>query len=214
MALGSRVKQRRTELGLSQAELSALLKHGISQVGISNLESRDSASSRFSAELAVALQVNRNWLEKGRGPKGVDANVEAGPAVQEGRVPLISWVRAGDWTPAADPYSPGDAGEWLDSPVRASRDIYALRVRGDSMYNPSGPKSYPDGCIIFIDPNRRSPHNGERIIAKIDGNDEVTFKVYTEDAGRVFLKPLNQQFPPIFEKFKVLGTVIYKGEPE
>ena len=200
-------------MGLSQAELSARLKHAISQVGISNLESRDSASSRYSGELAIVLQVNRNWLEKGRGPKSIDANVESGPAL-EGRVPLISWVQAGDWKQAADPYAPGDAEEWLDSPVRASSGVYALRVRGESMVNPAGPKSYPDGCIIFVDPNRRSPHNGERIIAKIDGNDEVTFKVYTEDAGRVFLKPLNPQFPPIFEKFKVLGTVIYKGEPE
>jgi len=213
MGLGARVRSRRTELGVSQAELSAKLKHAISQVGISNLESRDSATSRFSAELALALSVNRHWLEKGRGPKGIDANVEPGPLL-EGRVPLISWVQAGDWKPAADPYMPGDAEDWLDSPVRTTKGVYALRVRGDSMLNPTGPKSYPDGCIIFVDPNRRSPHNGERIIAKIDGNDEVTFKVYVEDAGRVFLKPLNPQFPPIFEKFKVLGTVIYKGEPE
>ena len=82
------------------------------------------------------------------------------------------------------------------------------------MFNPTGPKSYPDGCIIFVDPSRRSPHNGERIIAKLAGNDEVTFKVYVEDAGKSFLKPLNPQFPAIFEPFKVLGTVIYKGEPE
>jgi len=200
-------------MGLSQGELSARVGHLISQVGISNLESRDSATSRFSAELAHALKVNRHWLEKGRGPKSIDANVEPGPEL-EGKVPLISWVQAGTWQPAADPYHPGDADEWIDSPVRANESVYALRVRGDSMYNPSGPKSYPDGCIIFVDPTRRSPHNGERIIAKIDGNDEVTFKVYVEDAGRVFLKPLNPQFPVIMEKFKVLGTVIYKGEPE
>ena len=213
MGLGARVKSRRVELGLSQAEISSRLKNAISQVGISNLESRDSATSRFSAELAAVLGVNRHWLEKGRGPKSIDANVDSGPAM-EGRVPLISWVQAGDWKPAADPYAVGDAEEWIDSPVRANLGVYALRVRGESMINPTGPKSYPDGCIIFIDPQRRSPHNGERIIAKIDGNDEVTFKVYVEDAGRVFLKPLNPQFPPIFEKFKVLGTVIYKGEPE
>lgn len=213
MALGARVKQRRTELGLSQAELSARIKHVISQVGISNLESRDSMSSRHSGELALALRVHRNWLEKGRAPKSLDANTDAGPEL-EGRVPLISWVQAGEFKPAADPYVPGDAEDWLDSPVRGSPNVYALRVRGDSMFNPTGPKSYPDGCIIFVDPARRSPHNGERIIAKLDGKDEVTFKVYVEDAGRAFLKPLNPQFPVIFDKFKVLGTVIYKGEPE
>ena len=213
MGLGARVRQRRLELNLSQGEVAARMQNKISQVGISNLESRDSASSRLSAELARALQVNRHWLEKGRGPKSIDANVEAGPDI-EGQVPLISWVQAGEWQQANDPYPPGAAEEWIASPVRGSEGVYALRVRGDSMFNPTGPKSYPDGCIIFVDPSRRSPHNGERIIAKLAGNDEVTFKVYVEDAGKSFLKPLNPQFPAIFEPFKVLGTVIYKGEPE
>lgn len=213
MGFGTRVRARRLELGYSQGELAARIGHKISQVGISNLESRDSASSRYSGELALALKVNRNWLEKGRGAKSIDANVESGPRL-EGKVPLISWVQAGKWTQAADPYAIGDAEEWVDSPVKSSDGVYALRVRGDSMFNPAGPKSYPDGCIIFVDPTRRSPHSGERIIAKISGRDEVTFKVYVEDAGKAFLKPLNPQFPAIFEPFKVLGTVVYKGEPE
>jgi SOS-response transcriptional repressor LexA len=213
MGLGARVRQRRLELNLSQGEVAGRMQNKISQVGISNLESRDSASSRLSAELARALQVNRHWLEKGRGPKSIDVNVEVGPDI-EGQVPLISWVQAGEWQQANDPYPPGMADEWIASPVRGTEGVYALRVRGDSMFNPAGPKSYPDGCIIFVAPSRRSPYNGERIIAKLSGNDEVTFKVYTEDAGKAFLKPLNPQFPAIFEPFKVLGTVIYKGEPE
>ena len=75
-------------------------------------------------------------------------------------------------------------------------------------------KSYPEGCISFVDPDQKSPPNGARIIAKLAGSDEVTFKVLVMDAGRTWLKPLNPQHPPILEEFRVLGTVIGKWEDE
>lgn len=90
---------------------------------------------------------------------------------------------------------------------------YALRVRGDSMTAPHG-KSYPEGAIIIVEPERRSPVNGERVIAKLDGSSDVTFKVYKEEDGRRWLQPLNAQYEPIREPFNVLGTVIGKWEDE
>lgn len=55
-----------------------------------------------------------------------------------------------------------------------------------------GQRSYPEGTIIFVDPNK--PHtNGCRLIAKL--NDEVTFKTYAEDMGRMFLRPINPSYP-------------------
>lgn len=130
-----------------------------------------------------------------------------------GVVPLISWVKAGDWMEAADPLQPGDAEKWLPCPVNHGSRAFALRVRGDSMTAPYG-RTYPEGCIIFVDPERRSPINGERIIAKLSGTDEVTFKVYKEEDGRLWLQPLNPSHLPIREAFKVLGTVIGKWEDE
>jgi SOS-response transcriptional repressor LexA len=135
------------------------------------------------------------------------------PIDMAGKVPLISWIRAGDWHAAADPFQPGD-GEPVDSPLAIREGMYALTVRGDSMFNPSGQRSYPDGCRIFVDPNRRDPVNGDRVIAKIDGEDEVTFKVFAKDGARVFLKPLNSQYQPIYQRFRVLGTVVAKVELE
>lgn len=140
------------------------------------------------------------------------ASVSPGPDVR-GHVPLISWVQAGSWNHAEDPLQPGDADEWLPCPASHGRRSYALRVRGDSMTSPHG-KTYPEGCIIFVDPDQKSPPNGARIIAKLSGSDEVTFKVLVMDAGRTWLKPLNPQHPPILEEFRVLGTVIGKWEDE
>lgn len=123
-------------------------------------------------------------------------------------VPVISWVAAGAFDEAHDPHAVGDAETWLPCPKKSfGPHTYALRVRGDSMTSPHG-RTYPEGSTIFVDPDLRSPANGERIIAKLEGTDEVTFKCFQQDAGRVWLKPLNPQHPPIMEPFKVLGTVI------
>ena len=127
--------------------------------------------------------------------------------------PLISWVRAGKYSEAVDNYRVGEAERWLTMPKNAGPHTYCLRVEGDSMTAPYG-KSYPNGCIIFVDPEQRSPRNGARIIAKLKGSDEVTFKQLVRDGSKVFLKPLNPQHPPMHDAFKVIGTVIGKWEDE
>ncbi|MNL74401.1 LexA repressor [compost metagenome] len=75
-------------------------------------------------------------------------------------------------------------------------------------------RTYPAGCIIFVDPEKRTPSNGDRIIAKMEGSDEVTFKVFKNEDGRMWLLPLNPSHEPIREPFKVLGTVIGKWEDD
>lgn len=132
-----------------------------------------------------------------------------------GKVPLISWIQAGSWREAADPYQPGDADEWLECPAAHSDRAYALRVWGDSMTAPSGnSRTYPAGSIIFVEPLKRSPVNGQRVIAKQRGSSKVTFKVFKQEDGRTWLQPLNPMHLPIHDEFKVLGTVIGSFLPE
>lgn len=92
-----------------------------------------------------------------------------------------------------------------------SKGSYVLRVKGDSMTAPYG-RTYPQGSLIFVDPEKRSPTNGDRIIAKLEGEDEVTFKIYKNEDGRQWLQPLNPSHEPIRQPFRVLGTVIGKWE--
>lgn len=140
------------------------------------------------------------------------SNVEAAPDIK-GRIPLISWVQAGMWNDSIDIYEPGYAERWLPFLKNNGEKTFALRVVGPSMTAKFG-KSYPDGCIIFVDPEQRTPTNGDRIIAKLEGSEEVTFKVFTVDAGRCWLMPLNDSFPPIYDEFSVVGKVIGKWEDE
>lgn len=105
-----------------------------------------------------------------------------------GRVPLISWVQAGDWSHAADLLHPGEALEWIDTGVRVRPHTFALRVEGDSMEPEFAP-----GTILVVEPEMDA-HPGDFVIAK-NGDDEATFKQLVRDGADLYLKPLNARYP-------------------
>jgi len=173
------------------------------------------------------LNVRREWLEYGVTPKAISVGTNYTKTdgthesnVQEvGRhfekVPLISWVQAGAWCEASADLESYEADIWLSCPVTISRQGYALRVLGDSMTNPGPGRSYPAGCIIFVDPEAEAK-TGDRVIARVPRTNEVTFKILVEDAGRQYLRPINPQYPiiDITEETHICGTVIGAFMPE
>jgi SOS-response transcriptional repressor LexA len=142
----------------------------------------------------------------------LDDNVVAGPE-NRGNVPVISWVQAGVWCEAIDNYETGDAERWIPCPVAHSKHTYALRVRGDSMVAANGSSiSFPEGTLIYIDPERPII-SGKKVIAKLLDSNEVTFKVYREEAGKKWLIPLNPQYDKIelVAGMHICGVVIFMG---
>jgi SOS-response transcriptional repressor LexA len=176
------------------------------------------------AALCSWLNVRREWLEYGVLPKELSGkshenNVRRmidgdGSNVSEinqrfGKVPLISWVQAGAWCEAISNFESYDADSWLSCPVQISVHGYALKVLGDSMTNPGPGRSYPTGCIIFVDPDAEAK-TGDRVIARLPRTNEATFKILVEDAGRQYLRPINPQYPiiEITEETHICGKVV------
>lgn len=122
--------------------------------------------------------------------------------------PVISWVKAGAWAEACEPYSVKDIDEWLESDAHVEGDAFWLRVQGDSMTSPSG-LSIPEGMAILVDTGRE-PKNGSLVIAKLDDANEATFKKLVIDGGQKYLKPLNPQYPlmQINGNCRIIGVVI------
>ncbi|AZF46770.1 LexA family transcriptional regulator [Pseudomonas sp. R2-7-07] len=177
------------------------------------------------AVLCSWLNVRREWLEYGVPPKkqsgysnvhhiagGHESNVSE-VTQRFGKVPLISWVQAGAWCESN--FELHDGESWLSCPVPISESGYALKVMGDSMTNPGPGRSYPTGCIIFVDPEAETK-TGDRVIARVPRTNEATFKVLVEDAGRQFLRPINPQYPiiDITEETHICGKVVGSFIPE
>jgi len=190
-----------------------------------NGESTPEADSMLA--LCSWLKVRREWLEYGVLPKEqtAESNVSHISAYDGGnvrvihqrfgKVPLISWVQAGAWCEAISNFEACDADLWLSCPVPISKHGYALKVRGDSMTNPGPGRSYPTGCIIFVDPEAETKA-GDRVIARVPRTNEATFKVLVEDAGAQFLRPINPQYPiiEITEETHICGKVVGSFIPE
>lgn len=223
--ISMKIRELRKDRKLTQQQVADAI--GISRVAVSKWESGETKDLKRDSliGLSVLFNVTLNELLDAETTSGAaknitqgitiprhssvqDINVEPGPNIS-GKVPLISWVQAGAFCQAPDLFAPGDAEEWLLSVQKLGPHAYALRVNGDSMTAPYG-RSYPDGCIIFVDPDCPIT-NGCRVIAKLPDTNEATFKCYVEDAGKKFLKPLNPQYPTIEITDTMLLCGVVKG---
>lgn len=148
----------------------------------------------------LSLSSNTQTSRSGAKLEGDESNTEPGP-VLSGKVPLISWVQAGDWAHAADLLAPGEAFEWIDTTVTMQAHTFALRVTGDSME-----PDFPAGMILVVEPEMDA-QPGDFVIVK-NGDDEATFKQLVRDGADLYLKPLNPRYPiKTLGSSKIVGVV-------
>jgi len=81
-------------------------------------------------------------------------------------------------------------------------DVFALRVKGDSMIN----AGILDGDIAII--KKRPDALNNDVVAALLDNNEVTLKRLSVKAGKYHLEAANPNYAPIFEEFKVIGKLI------
>lgn len=120
----------------------------------------------------------------------------------KGSYPVISWVSAGEWAEACEPYDMHEIDEWYESTAHVEGPAFWLRVKGDSMTSPVG-LSVPEGMLILVDTGKE-PKNGSLVVAKLTDANEATFKKYVVDEGigSVYLQPLN----PTHSRMQINGN--------
>lgn len=139
-------------------------------------------------------------------------NTEEAPA-NRGNIPLISWVQAGAFQEATEAYAPGMAEAYLPCPTPHGPWTFALKVRGQSMYNPHSPRSFHEGEMIYVDPDREA-ENGSFVVVKLVDEQEATFKQLVIEGSRRYLKAINPSWPEPFIEIDgeahIVGVVIGK----
>ncbi len=116
---------------------------------------------------------------------GADANVCETTEIH--RVPLISWVQAGNYEDVF--LSNLDNIELIETTYKPRKYTYALRVVGDSMET-----KFPEGCVIIVEPEEQ-PHNKSFVIVTVQDSNQATFKQLIDDESGKYLKPLNEKYP-------------------
>lgn len=212
-SFAERFKFARKRKNISQGELANIAE--VSQGTISKIERGESDKSTELLLFAKILECDPYWLQYGelnqvREDSALYSNIEpTNHSRSNEEVPEISYVQAGEFTEAIDIHEPGYADSWHPR-IKNGNNIYVLRVRGDSMTSPTG-KSFPEEMLLHIDPDNRSPNNGDYVIAKIVGHGDVTFKQFKQGETKPYLQPLNTRHQAIYSEFRILGVVVFAG---
>lgn len=207
---GRRVREALDHAKLSQTKAAELLSARRGElVKPQNVQyaATKATTTDFTADLAAITGFRYEYIARGEEPKLSGQPPDHTPASTVQRlpkramVPLISIVTAGQWATAEDPYALGDAEEWLPCPDPHGARTYALRIKGESMFNPDGETSYADGDIVFIDPDVRAQHN-EDVVVRLEDTQETTFKQLIEEGLAQYLKARNPDWKPRFVELK------------
>lgn len=209
--MNDRIRQRRLQLELAQHQLAKML--GVSRVSVTKWESGAvKPAGENLHQLANALYCTPEWILYGTGGNPQDDTKLKPVTPPMVSVPVISSVQAGSWTDSYASARLSDVIRWCSTTVKVSEDAFALDVRGESMTNPAGYPSIPEGSTVIVEPHYGSTEelNGKIVVAIVDGSSEATVKKMVVDGPYCYLMPLNPNFKPIQcdDSCRILGRVV------
>lgn len=133
----------------------------------------------------------RRHSDISRGIKFLNPQQKGGKLVY---IPIVGVIAAGEPIPVPDTGNiiPNEGLEVSEELVRGKQDIYALRVKGDSMLD----ALIGDGDIVLMD-YVNSAENGDMVAVWLKEEQEVTLKKFFAEPNRIRLEPANSQMKPI-----------------
>lgn len=208
--LKTRLSKLLKERNLSETEAAKLA--GTSQSTLHRVITGEIASPRTQTieKLAKALDVSYSYLIEGDKNNRIQEDrpqyISAQEVLEYQGVPLIEWQFLGSDTAKT-------TANKIICPVSHGPNTFATRVKDNTMTAQYG-RSYPEGSIIFIDPDQaHKAKSGDRVFALIEGT-IPTFKLYGETDGERYLQSINLQYPIITREFEITGLVIGMWMPE
>ena len=171
-------------MGLTQKEFGVRL--GLSQNQVSTiLTGKSSLSVPVLNLLKYEYGVDPNYIFKGQLPMFLEGKEHK--RIQH--IPIIASIPAGDWDQWIDSYPPGVGDGYLDLSDVKGRNLFAVRVKGDSM-EPSLVK----GDILVINPNKEFSKG--LAVVRHDFNDEFAYKIrmVRKHSDSYILTPVNPRY--------------------
>jgi len=168
----NRLKQLRKEHHLTQAELAKKLN--VQPAAISKYETGENGFPISTLKRLVAIfGVSSDYI---LGFSGSPVSSETVNPADYAPVPLLGRVAGGTPIPAIEDWC-GEVEYVQQTLIRPDEPLYALRIRGNSMY----PKIM-DGDVVIVR-QQRDVDNGQIAIVLVDGEDATCKKVRKEENG-------------------------------
>ncbi len=149
--VGQRIKALRRVTRTSQKELGKFC--GVSDVAVGVLGERHQCPlvGEALSKLAKFFNTSIDYILYG-------AEFEGKLVTNMRRVPVISWVQAGQFTECRTAEVFSEVDKWVDTSLKIGDNSFALEVKGDSMTNPNGLPTIPEGATVIVDPDAEPRH--------------------------------------------------------
>ncbi len=187
-----------------------LLKYIITEIRESGMPPSVSEMATFlklKSKNAVAKMLNqledKEYISTNGKARGITVLQSLGESLQKGMfsAPIVGSVQAGGPILAEQ-----NIEEWVNLPenlVRSRRDVFLLRVRGDSMKN----AGILEDDLVIVKPTK-DVKNNDIVVALL--HDEATVKRFIKIQNRMYLKPENENYKNIYpqDEWTVQGKVV------
>jgi len=154
------------------------------------------------AKLLNSLEEN-GYIKTSGKARGITVLNSLGASLDKGfvRVPILGRIQAGSPHLAEE-----QAEEWINLPqtlIRGRREVFLLRVRGDSMIN----AGIYENDLVIVRPTKEAKNN-DIVVALL--HDEATVKRFIQIKNRAYLKAENPDYKNIYPKedWMVQGKVV------
>lgn len=135
--------------------------------------------------------------------RGIEVLKTLGESLEKGfiKVPLLGSIQAGSPHLAEEHIE-----EWINLPqslIKGRRDVFLLKVRGDSMIN----AGIYEGDLVIVRPTKEAKNN-DIVVALL--HDEATVKRFIQIKNRSYLKAENPDYKNIYPKedWMIQGKVV------
>jgi len=160
-------------------------------------------SSKNAVSKLLAQLEDKGYIKTSGKARGIEVLHTMGESIQKGMVlaPIIGSVQAGMPMLAEEHIE-----DWINLPqtlTKSRRDVFLLRVRGDSMKN----AGILEGDLVIVKPTK-DVKNNDIVVALL--HDEATVKRFIKIQNRVYLKPENENYKNIYpqEEWTIQGKVV------
>src|SRR3989338_7630314 len=160
------------------------------------------SSKNAVAKLLNALELSGHIKTSGKA-RGISVLDSLGESLEKGlmRVPLLGNIQAGVPHLAEEQIE-----EWINLPsslIKSRRDVFLLKVRGDSMIN----AGIYEGDLVIVRPVKEA-NNNDIVVALL--HDEATVKRLIYVKNRAYLKAENPDYANIYPKedWMIQGKVV------